>query len=90
MGLSDWQVDEGVITEKDLLPITEFAYGPLKYDMEKAKITIGSLRCSIDYGVTYHIHLGLNQARIMHHTKKAPTPWKLIYSLFIAAYILAQ
>ena len=42
----DWQVDEGVITDKDLLPITEFAYGPLKYDLEEAKISIGSLKCS--------------------------------------------
>ena len=42
----DWQVDEGVITDKDLLPITEFAYGPLEYDLEEAKISIGSLKCS--------------------------------------------
>ena len=44
--LPDWQVDEGVITDKDLLPITEFAYGPLEYDLEEAKVSIGSLKCS--------------------------------------------
>ena len=44
--LPDWQVDEGMITDKDLLPITEFAYGPLEYDLEKAKVSIGNLRCS--------------------------------------------
>ena len=42
----DWQVDEGIITDKDLLPITEFAYGPLEYDLEEAKVSIGSLKCS--------------------------------------------
>ena len=41
-----WQADEGTITDKDLLPITEFAYGPMKYDLEQAKVTIGSLKCS--------------------------------------------
>merc|ERR1712004_594686 len=46
MGLPDWQVDEGIITYKDLLPITEFAYGPLEYDLEEAKVSIGSLKCS--------------------------------------------
>ena len=44
--LPDWQVDEGIITDKDLLPITEFAYGPLEYDLEEAKFSIGSLKCS--------------------------------------------
>ena len=44
--LPDWQVDEGIITDKDLLPITEFAYGPLEYDLEEAKVSIGSLKCS--------------------------------------------
>ena len=41
-----WQVDEGLITDKGLLPITEFAYGPLQYDLEEAKVTIGNLKCS--------------------------------------------
>ena len=44
--IPEWQVDEGIITDKDLLPITEFAYGPLEYDLEEAKISIGSLKCS--------------------------------------------
>ena len=38
--------DEGKITNKDLLPITEFAYGPLEYDARQASIEIGNLRCS--------------------------------------------
>ena len=41
-----WQADEGIITDKELLPITEFAYGPMKYDLEQAKVSIGSLKCS--------------------------------------------
>ena len=44
--LPDWQVDEGTITDKDLLPMTGFTYGPMKYDLEQAKISIGSLKCS--------------------------------------------
>ena len=44
--LPDWQFDEGIITDKDLLPLTEFAYGPLEYDLEEAKVSIGSLKCS--------------------------------------------
>ena len=44
--IPEWQVDEGIITDKDLLPITEFAYGPLEYDLEEAKVSIGSLKCS--------------------------------------------
>ena len=34
-----WQGVEGVITDKELLPITEFAYGPMKYDLEQAKVS---------------------------------------------------
>ena len=49
LSLQLWcQVDNGIITDsdKDLLPITEFAYGPLEYDLEEAKFSIGSLKCS--------------------------------------------
>ena len=42
----DWLVDEGKITDKSRLPVTEFAYGPLDYDVQKAKVQIGSLKCS--------------------------------------------
>lgn len=42
----NWVADEGVITDKTILPITEFAYGPMEYDMQKAKIKIGHLKCS--------------------------------------------
>ena len=38
--------DEGKITDKKLLPITEFAYGPLEYDARQASIAIGNLKCS--------------------------------------------
>lgn len=41
-----WQFDEGFINDETLLPITEFAYGPLEYDLEEAKVSIGSLKCS--------------------------------------------
>jgi len=81
--LSDWQVDEGVITEKDLLPITEFAYGPLKYDMEKAKITIGSLRCSgknqsaLDLELKFWLLLAI---RIIMESIKKSSIWKILHS----------
>ena len=42
----EWLSDEGIISNKDLLPITEFAYGPIQYDMRQANIEIGSLKCS--------------------------------------------
>merc|ERR1712049_7747 len=29
----------------DKLPITSFAYGPLKFDIERANVTIGRLKC---------------------------------------------
>jgi len=59
--LPDWQVDEGIITDKNLLPITEFAYGPLEYDLEEAKVSIGSLKCSgSTIGSTSH-HFGPTQ-----------------------------
>ena len=44
--LPTWQADEGIITDKEQLPIVEFAYGPIKYDLEKAKLSIGHLKCS--------------------------------------------
>ena len=37
--------DEGFITSKDLLPITNVFYGPLLYDSQNATFTIGKLRC---------------------------------------------
>ena len=37
--------DEGFITAKDLLPITNVFYGPLLYDSQNASFTIGKLRC---------------------------------------------
>ena len=50
--LPEWQFDEGVITDKNLLPITQFSYGPLEYDLEEAKVSIGSLKCSGSIGST--------------------------------------
>ena len=50
--LPTWQFDEGIINDKDLLPITEFAYGPLEYDLEEAKVSIGSLKCGGTLGST--------------------------------------
>ena len=41
-----WTSDDGRITAKDLLPIKSFHYGPLKYDVERANITVGRLTCS--------------------------------------------
>ena len=43
--LPTWQFDEGVITDKNRLPITEFAYGLMKYELQEAKVSIGSLKC---------------------------------------------
>ena len=42
----EWLADEGKITDKNILPITEFAYGPLEYDARQASIEIGNLKCS--------------------------------------------
>ena len=43
--LPTWQTDEGVIEDTDVLPITEFGYGPLEYELQEAKVSIGSLKC---------------------------------------------
>ncbi len=42
----EWFDDNGVITAKEILPITGFAYGPLDFDAEQANFTIGRLKCS--------------------------------------------
>ena len=57
--LPTWQADEGIITDKDILPITEFAYGPLKYELQEAKVTIGSLKC---FGTTAICEAGVGQS----------------------------
>ena len=41
-----WASDDGKITAKDLLPMTQVFYGPLLYDIENANFTIGRLRCT--------------------------------------------
>ena len=41
-----WASDDGLITNKELLPITGVFYGPLLYQSEHANFTIGRLRCS--------------------------------------------
>ena len=38
--------DEGLITAKDLLPITQVYYGPLLFDAQNASFTVGRLQCS--------------------------------------------
>ena len=40
-----WMSDAGIITSMDKLPITAFSYGPLEYEIERANITIGRLKC---------------------------------------------
>ena len=40
-----WYNDQGVITSMDKLPITSFSYGPLEFDIERANVTIGRLKC---------------------------------------------
>lgn len=47
------QSDQGVITDKNLLPITGFAYGPLEYEMQEATVKIGHLKCS---GIWNYFH----------------------------------
>ena len=37
--------DIGTISNKNMLPITAFSYGPLEYELEKAKVTFGPLKC---------------------------------------------
>ena len=45
-----WKSDEIEITDKDILPVTGFQYGPLEtaLDGKKAKLTISRLKCSGD------------------------------------------
>ena len=66
--LPDWQVDEGIITDKDLLPITEFAYGN---DLEEAKVSIGRLKCSGPMGST-------NQFIIINPKLSLPSPIEIV------------
>ena len=40
-----WMQDSGTITNMDLLPIMGFNYGPLEFELEQAKVTIGALKC---------------------------------------------
>ena len=40
-----WTADAGIITAKDILPITGVFYGPLIFDLERANFSIGSLKC---------------------------------------------
>ena len=54
-----WASDDGMITAKDLLPITGVFYGPLLYESEHANFTIGRLRCSGKFD------LSLNSLTIM-------------------------
>ena len=42
----EWAADDGFITVKEILPLTEVFYGPLLYDIERANFTIGRLKCS--------------------------------------------
>ena len=38
--------DAGLITAKELLPMTGVFYGPLLYDSQNATFTVGRLRCT--------------------------------------------
>ena len=40
-----WQVDSGLIENKDLLPIKSIKYGGLEFEAQKAIIKIGGLKC---------------------------------------------
>ena len=40
-----WQVDTGLIEDKDLLPITSIRYGGLEFEAQKAIIKVGGLKC---------------------------------------------
>ena len=40
-----WYTDQGIITSMDKLPITAFSYGPLEFEIERANVTIGRLKC---------------------------------------------
>ena len=44
--IPEWTMDEGYITAKDILPITELFYGPMLYSAERANFTVGKLYCS--------------------------------------------
>ena len=44
--LPTWTQDNGIISAKDLLPISSVKYGPLTFDLKRANFTLGPLRCS--------------------------------------------
>ena len=50
-----WADDSGLITAKDLLPMTQVFYGPLLYDIENANFTIGRLRCTGMLLLSFHL-----------------------------------
>ena len=42
-----WQVDAGLIEDKDLLPITSIKYGGLEFEAQKAIIKVGGSGASL-------------------------------------------
>ena len=42
----EWMEDEMSTEDLNLLPMKSFVYGPLKYDLEEANVSIGRLSCS--------------------------------------------
>ena len=44
-GFPTMMVDNGVISNKNLLPVTSLSYGPMPYESQSAKVKLGPLTC---------------------------------------------
>ena len=63
--------DEGKITEKSLLPIKSWSYGPRQFENEKMAITIGSLQCEQDNSIEQESQENLSTLKTIIDTKAA-------------------
>ena len=63
--------DEGKITEKSLLPIKSWSYGPRQFEYEKIAITIGGLRCEQNNSIEPESQENMSTLKTLINTKAA-------------------
>ena len=63
--------DEGKITEKSLLPIKSWSYGPRQFEYEKIAITIGGLRCEQNNSIEQESQENLSTLKTLINTRAA-------------------
>jgi len=59
-----WLVNSGIVEDKTLLPISGVRFGPHKYEIQKAKITIGPLQCQQDDNEPFDIEKEIKTLQI--------------------------